>query len=237
MGSNHAAIAPWTSFAHRGYPAAAHGRCTRRKVLERHIERIIPCTPTAAEAAMTDSQPAHPEPGKESGNEPGKLKCLGPASAMVDILFEMIGKSKFFEDFTLDDIRNLSRFMTVYRAESGATIIREGDMDDYMLFILEGRINIVKTDANGERHAMSSVGPGTTLGEMSMIDGEPRFATCIAVDATTFSVFARNSMVRIIMEEPHLGAKVLIKLVTLLSQRLRDTSSSLLHYLQRTETV
>lgn len=182
---------------------------------------------------MTDSQPAHPEPGKE----PDKLKCLGPASAMVDVLFEMIGRSKFFEDFTLDDIRKLSRFMTVYRAEPGATIIREGDADDYMLFILEGRINIVKTDANGERHAMSSVGPGTTLGEMSMIDGEPRFATCIAVDATTFSVFARNSMVHIIMEEPHLGAKVLIKLVTLLSQRLRDTSSSLLHYLQRTETV
>jgi hypothetical protein len=39
------------------------------------------------------------------------------------------------------------------------------------------------------------------------------------------------------MEEPALGAKILIKLVTLLSQRLRETSSSLLHYLERSETV
>jgi len=206
---------------------------------------------------MTDRQHAHPEQGKEQGKEQGtapgsapdrepgkepgkelaKLPCLGPASAMVDTLYGMIGQSKFFEDFTLDDVRKLSQFMTVYRADPGDTIIREGATDDYMLFILEGRINIVKTDAHGERHPMTSVGPGATLGEMSMIDGEPRFATCIALDATTFSVFARNSMVRIIMEEPQLGAKVLIKLVTLLSQRLRDTSSSLLHYLERTESV
>lgn len=166
-----------------------------------------------------------------------KLHSLGSASKMVDTLFEMLGHSKFFEDFTHDDILKLAQFMEVYRANPGDTIIREGDTDDFMLFIMEGLINIVKTDAHGERHSMTSVGPGATLGEMSMIDGEPRFATCIAIDATIFSVFSRDSMVRIIMEEPALGAKILIKLVTLLSQRLRDTSSSLLHYLERSETV
>jgi CRP/FNR family cyclic AMP-dependent transcriptional regulator len=179
---------------------------------------------------MTDNQ-------VDPQSELGKLKCLGSASNMVEVLLEMLGQSKFFEDFTLEDILALSQFMMVYRADPGDTIIREGDTDDYMLFILEGRINIVKTDAHGERRPMTSVGPGATLGEMSMIDGEPRFATCIAIDATTFSVFCRDSMVRIIMEEPALGAKILIKLVTLLSQRLRDTSSSLLHYLERSETV
>ena len=84
---------------------------------------------------------------------------------------------------------------------------------------------------------MTSVGPGATLGEMSMIDGEPRFATCIAIDTTTIAVFGRNSMVKIIMEEPALGAKILIKLVTLLSQRLRETSVSLLQHLERSNTV
>lgn len=179
---------------------------------------------------MNDHQPVPRQ-------ELARLTCLGSASDMVDVLLDMLGHSKFFEDFTLDDIRRLSQFMTVYRAEAGDTIIREGNTDDFMLLILEGRINIVKTDAHGERHPMASVGPGATLGEMSMIDGEPRFATCIAIDVTTFAVFARDSMVRIIMDEPQLGAKILIKLVTMLSQRLRDTSSSLLHYLERSETV
>jgi CRP-like cAMP-binding protein len=68
---------------------------------------------------------------------------------------------------------------------------------------------------------------------MSMIDGEPRYASCVAVDTTTFSVLSRDSMVKIILEEPGLGSKILIKLVTMLSQRLRATSSNLLHYLER----
>ena len=172
-----------------------------------------------------------------SNSELSKLQCLGSASNMIDELVALLGHSKFFQDFTRDDIEKLALFMQVYRAEPGATIIREGDTDDFMLFILDGLINIVKTDVNGERRAMTAVTAGATLGEMSMIDGEPRFATCIAIDATKFSVFSRDSMVHIIMEEPALGAKILIKLVTLLSQRLRDTSSNLLHYLERSNTV
>lgn len=169
-------------------------------------------------------------------SELNRLKCLGPANTMVDELFDMLGHSKFFQDFTRDDIAKLSQFMMVYRAEPDDTIIREGATDDFMLFIMDGEINIMKTDAQGERRSMTSVGPGATLGEMSMIDGEPRFATCVADDTTTFSVFKRDSMVRIIMEEPALGAKILVKLVALLSQRLRDTSSNLLHCLERSRS-
>jgi CRP-like cAMP-binding protein len=80
---------------------------------------------------------------------------------------------------------------------------------------------------------MTTVGPGATLGEMSMIDGEARFATCMALEPTTFAVLSRDSLVQIILEEPGLGAKLLVKVITLLSQRLRQTSSNLLHYMER----
>jgi CRP-like cAMP-binding protein len=166
-----------------------------------------------------------------------QLECMGPASSIVDVLYGMLGHSKFFVDFTRDNIVSLAKFMQIYHASPGATIIREGETEDYMLFIMDGRVNIVKADKHGELRSMTSVGPGATLGEMSMIDGEPRFASCIAIDATTFSVFSRDSMVDIIMADPALGAKILIKLVTLLSQRLRETSTSLLPYLQRSDTV
>src|SRR5687768_1941926 len=104
-----------------------------------------------------------------------KLQSMGPASSIVDVLYGMLGHSKFFVDFTRENIISLANFMHVYHAVPGETIIREGDTDDYMLFIMEGRVNIVKADVNGELRAMTSVGPGATLGEMSMIDGEPRF--------------------------------------------------------------
>jgi CRP-like cAMP-binding protein len=69
-----------------------------------------------------------------------------------------------------------------------------GDVDDYMLLIIQGKVDIVKTDKRGVIQAMTSVGPGMTLGEMSMIDGEPRFATCVATEPTVFAVLHRDEM-------------------------------------------
>jgi CRP-like cAMP-binding protein len=161
------------------------------------------------------------------------LENLGEGTALAQQIYDMIGHSKFFDDFSREDVQMLGAFMQVYRAEPGSLVIREGDIDDYMLLVIQGKVDIVKTDKRGAVQPMTSVGPGMTLGEMSMIDGEPRFATCIAVEPTTFAVLSRDSMVRIILEDPSLGAKLLIKLVTLLSQRLRQTSSTLLHYMER----
>jgi CRP-like cAMP-binding protein len=161
------------------------------------------------------------------------LENLGGGSGLAQQIYEMIGHTKFFSDFSREDVQMLAGFMLVYRAEPGQMIIREGDSDDYMLLIIRGKVDIVKADKRGVMQHMTSVGPGLTLGEMSMIDGEPRFATCIAEEPTTFAVLSRDSMVRIILDEPSLGAKLLIKLVTLLSQRLRQTSSTLLHYMER----
>jgi CRP-like cAMP-binding protein len=161
------------------------------------------------------------------------LEHLGEGTALAQQIFDMIGHSKFFADFTREDIQRLTAFMQIYRAEAAQMIIRESDIDDYMMLIIQGRVEIVKTDSHRNLQPMTTVGPGATLGEMSMIDGEARFATCMALEPTTFAVLSRDSLVQIILEEPALGSKVLVKFVTLLSQRLRQTSSNLLHYMER----
>jgi CRP-like cAMP-binding protein len=158
---------------------------------------------------------------------------LGEGTALAQQIFEMIGHSRFFADFTREDVQRLTGFMQVYRAEPSQVIIREGDIDDYMVLIIQGNVDIVKADSHGKQQQMTTVGQGAMIGEMSMIDGEPRFASCVALEPVTFAVISRDSIVQIILEEPSLGSKVLIKLVTLLSQRLRKTSSNLLHYLER----
>jgi CRP/FNR family transcriptional regulator, cyclic AMP receptor protein len=63
---------------------------------------------------------------------------------------------------------------------------------------------------------------------MSMIDGEARFATCVAAEPTIVAVLDRENLARIIVEQPMLGAKILMQLVLMLSQRLRSTSGRLL---------
>ena len=156
---------------------------------------------------------------------------LGSGTAFADQIFSLVGRSQFFAEFNRDDIALLGDYMRIYHAQPGQTIIREDDIGDYMLLIIRGEVDIYKKNLLGAQQHMTSVTAGMTLGEMSMIDGEPRFATCVAVKETTFGVLTRDAMVKIILDKPSLGAKILIKLVTMLSQRLRQTSAKLLQYM------
>ena len=106
-----------------------------------------------------------------------------------------------------------------------------------MLLIIEGAVDIFKKGMRAEQQHMTNVGPGMTLGEMSMIDGEPRFATCVATEPTVFAVLHREDMAKIILDHPSLGSKILVKLVSMLSTRLRQTSARLLQYMERSTIV
>lgn len=159
------------------------------------------------------------------------LDHLGDATEFSGQIHALIPKCKLIENFSTAEVRLLSHFMNVYNAERGAEIIHEGDGGDFMMLILEGKVEVVKQDRWNRPQVIAIVDAGSTLGEMSMMDGEPRFATCIAVEPTTVAVLDRENLARIIVEQPMLGAKVLMELVLMLSQRLRTTSSRLVQLL------
>jgi hypothetical protein len=161
-----------------------------------------------------------------------KLERVGAGTAIAGEIFGLVGKSQFFTEFSKDDISTLAGYMEVFRAQPGEIIIRESDEGDFMVLIVDGEIDILKKSHRAEQQHMTSAGPGMTLGEMSMIDGEPRFATCMASQPTTFAVLTRDNMAKIILDHPSLGSKILVKMVTMLSQRLRQTSARLLRLME-----
>jgi CRP-like cAMP-binding protein len=165
------------------------------------------------------------------------LERVGKGTAIASEIFSLVGKSLFFAEFSREDISNLASYMDVYRAQAGETIIREDEGGDFMLLIIEGAVDIFKRGLRAGQQHMTSVGPGMTLGEMSMIDGEPRFATCVATETTVFAVLHRDDMAKIILDHPSLGSKVLVKLVSMLSTRLRQTSARLLQHMERSIMV
>jgi CRP-like cAMP-binding protein len=161
-----------------------------------------------------------------------KLERVGAGTAIANEIFSLVGKSQFFTEFSKEDISTLAGYMEVFRAQPGEIIIRESDEGDFMVLIVDGEIDILKKNHRAEQQHMTSAGPGMTLGEMSMIDGEPRFATCMASQPTTFALLTRDNMAKIILDHPSLGSKILVKMVTMLSLRLRQTSGRLLRMME-----
>ena len=156
------------------------------------------------------------------------LEHLGDATRFAGQIHALIPKCSLLENFTPVEVRLLSHFMEVFRAAEGIEVIHEGDGGDFMLIVVEGRVEVRKQDRWNTQQPIAEVEPGRVLGEMSMIDGAPRFATCVAVQPTLVAVLDRESLARIIVEQPLLGAKILMELVLMLSQRLRSTSGRLL---------
>ena len=161
-----------------------------------------------------------------------KLERVGAGTAIATEIFGLVGKSQFFTEFSKEDISTLAGYMEVYRAQPGEIIIRESDEGDFMVLIVDGEVDILKKSHRAGQQHMTSAGPGMTLGEMSMIDGEPRFATCMASQPTTFALLTRDNMAKIILDHPSLGSKILVKMVTMLSLRLRQTSGRLLRMME-----
>lgn len=161
------------------------------------------------------------------------LEFLGDAARFAPQMHALIPKCSLLENFTTDEVRALSQFMDVYRASEGAEVIREGDGGDFMVMVIEGRIEVRKRDRWNTPQQIATVEPGRILGEMSMIDGAARFATCQAAGGPALvAVLTRESLARIIVEQPMLGAKILMELVLMLSQRLRVTSDRLMQVLE-----
>ena len=161
------------------------------------------------------------------------LEYLGDATQFAEQMHRMVSYSPLFENLNIAEIRLMSHFMDVYRAGRGQEIIHEGEKDDFMLLMIEGSVEVFKQDRWNTLKLIATVGAGKTLGEMSMIDGEPRFATCVAAEPCVIAVLSRENLARIILEQPILGAKILMELVLMLSQRLRQTGVKLVGLMEK----
>ncbi len=159
--------------------------------------------------------------------------ALGDAAHYAEKIREVTPHNALFDDFTVDDLKQLGPYMAVYRAPERSVIISEGDKGDFMIFIIDGEVDVTKKDRHEMVKRIAVVLPGQALGEMSMIDGEARFASCTAIEPTTFAVLARPALQELITHQPRLAGKIMMKLVFMLSQRLRQTSSKLVDYLEK----
>lgn len=156
-----------------------------------------------------------------------QFEFLGDATPFVARIHDIIEHIRLFEDLDEDEIAHIARHLLCYRAPAGAEIIHEGDNGDFMILLLEGSMEITRQDANGMPVLIGQAGPGKTLGEMSLIDGEPRFASCVSAEPVLIGVIDRDGLSRIIADNPRLGVKLLMQMLILLNQRLRLVSAEL----------
>lgn len=130
----------------------------------------------------------------------------------------------------LDDV-DLAAFtgLLTKRAYSKGTILAaEGDPGDRMWVIMKGSVDIRLrvSDERGTRR-IASLGAGTTVGEMALIENTTRSANIIAAEDIECWELNRDAYDRMMRDHPQIGAKLLTNLFREAARRIRRTSEQL----------
>ncbi len=109
-------------------------------------------------------------------------------------------------------LRTLARRGEIRRYRKNTLLIQEGDQGDTLYLILSGRLRSFSVGERGREITYGVYGPGEYLGEMSL-DGGPRSASVVTLEASVCAVLTRTTLQRHIAEDPAFAFELIGKVI------------------------
>ncbi len=147
---------------------------------------------------------------------------------MNDSIIHVLNIQPYLQGVGPDSVRRLAEQAIERHVEPGQIILEEGSAGSEMYLIADGLVEVVRGKGEGEM-LLATRGPGEFVGEMGLLESEPRFATIRALESSHVVVLPEASVRRLLAEEP----LVLYRTVQMLSARLRETDLQMIADLQR----
>ncbi len=161
-------------------------------------------------------------------------------SETVDLAAEFLIAPTALMRLTRQEARVVVRYMQPQKVPKGTTFIREGDHRDtgFMLLLLEGEVTVETLVASRkEPMTITVLGAGSLIGELGLLDGEPRYASCIAATPLHCVVLTREALQLLMQENAPIAAKLLLALSLRIAVRLRESTAKLKMYVQLTQAM
>lgn len=124
--------------------------------------------------------------------------------------------------------KHLFEFADLRVIRSGEALIRRGDPERTLYFVLRGALEVIVHSGHGiSLGALTKAKPGTVLGEISFFDGQPRSASVWALEDSAVASMTSDQFQQFESQHPQLARDLLFALGQVLAARLRSTNSQL----------
>lgn len=146
---------------------------------------------------------------------------------------ELLRKTSPNFALTLQEANCIVSLMRLVQFPAGTTLFSAGDASNtgYMLLLLEGDVSVDTGNIGGASKVdISVIGPGALMGELALIDGAPRSATCTAISPVVAAGLSSGGLQRLIEQFPQVAIKLVIYIAHSASDRLRSLSEQLQMY-------
>lgn len=191
------------------------------------VQKIIARTATDRPAA-----PQRPGPAE-------RLRAI-KGSASAERAAEMLTAPTALMQLSPDEAQTVVTYMRPHRIAEGTTFIREGDttQTDFMLLVLDGEVTVETIVVSRTQPITVTVlGPGSLIGEMGLLDGAPRSASCTAVTDLRCAILTREALNQLLDDDPRTAAKLMMAISMRIAERLRDNQEKLKLYAQLTQAM
>ncbi len=131
----------------------------------------------------------------------------------------------FFEGISPDAVEAALGGLERQRFAAGAAILAEGDYRGEMYVLRAGSADVVLVDRKGVEKVVSSIHPGETIGEMSLLTESPASATVRAAEDVELVVVGKSDLASLTEQLPGLQQN----LIAMLAARLARVTRLALH--------
>jgi CRP-like cAMP-binding protein len=140
---------------------------------------------------------------------------------MIDI--QTFKKNYLCSGLTDEQVQEIVDLATLRRLTAQEQLIKAGEQSSDLYVVMNGRVNVLTPDGD----KLSEIGPGSVLGEISLIDARPRTADVICIGLVDVAVIPAGELRRRINQNREWGFIVLANLSRVLAGRLRQANEKI----------
>ena len=186
-------------------------------------------TPATTAATTQDTEGARAI-SMSNGSFPGVLSCAAGEVSMATRVMravrlkpdpEFLGNIPIFGGLTEQQLEWIIDAGTVGDVEAGDEVINEGDPARSVLVVCEGELEICKRGGHGGEVRLAVLKAGDCLGEMSLIDIQPRSATARALTGAVLFRLSHADIARLYSAHPQVYTMLVMNIAREISRRLR----------------
>jgi CRP-like cAMP-binding protein len=122
-------------------------------------------------------------------------------------------------EFKMEDATVTNQKIERREAGDGEILFEEGDAADQAYLVLDGQVQVYRQSGNGEI-VLATLGRGDILGEMSLIDNQPRMASARVIGNAKLTVITQDDLAARLGKLGN-DDKVLRRLIDVFVDRLR----------------
>lgn len=106
-------------------------------------------------------------------------------------------------------IEALAGEVKVRHLEAGQSLFHKGDVGSAVYMIRTGWVKIVTENESGDELVLNHCGPGEVVGEMALIDHEPRSAGVVTLSEVDLLELKRDAFMQVLARQPILALDIM----------------------------